>query len=114
MSGAMDPQTLERLLIDRSLGALDGDMQSLLDAFLRLDEEAGREASAMDATVAMARLVLSNPLQQRVGNKSEALPPLRLRIAPHVNRRSGSKRKAWISLAACLALGIALGSSVPR
>lgn len=55
----MTRETLERLLADRALGALDGDVSALLDAHLAADPEAAALAARTAATVALARQALA-------------------------------------------------------
>jgi hypothetical protein len=104
----MDDETLQRLMLDDSLGALSDDIRSLLAECI---EAAGAPAAARAAqyrrTVDDARAAMVQP-------SGAALPPFpaaRLRReALTIRRRRAAGRIA--ALAACLVLGLGLGRLV--
>jgi len=100
----MKPETLESLLIDQALGGLSPDVDELLTAHLVLAPAAARQAGRLAATVQQAREAVAAPLAvpQRplaVGRLQSALKAQRWRVLAGEGMR----------LAACLALGLALG-----
>lgn len=101
----MDPQALERLMIDRALGALSPDTESLLGAYLAADPAAARRDAEYRRTAELAKAALR---QQSVAG---AVPPL---WAPRIQRQQAVRR--WkgaairvAAMAACLAVGIFAG-----
>jgi hypothetical protein len=98
----MERETLERLLIDRSVGALEPDTHALLDAYINGKGAAQREAAAFDETAALARMALSKH------GASVHLPAL----SPTLNRSIGwttSRIGAISALAACVLVGVLVG-----
>ncbi|MCK6482533.1 MAG: hypothetical protein HUU22_19065 [Phycisphaerae bacterium] len=103
----MNPETLERLLLDRSLGALSTDAAALLDAYLARDADAVGRAAALVSTVDLARRALAD------GASGGALPPFpaaRLRREAVVFRRWRAIGRVT-ALAACVLLGVFIGRS---
>lgn len=105
----MNPDALERLMLDDSLGALDGDARALLHAYLQHEPAAARSANELDEIVRRAGAALR---PEGVGD----LPPFpaaRLDRAQRTIRRIRFAGRA-AALAACIGLGIGIGANVPR
>jgi hypothetical protein len=68
---ALNSETLERILFDRSLGELAPDVEALLRDYLADRPQAGRLAEAAEQTVALARRALGEELE----SAEVALPP---------------------------------------
>jgi anti-sigma factor RsiW len=100
----MTRETLERLLTDRALGALDPDVAALLDAHLAVDADAAALAARTDATVALA--------QRALGAQPAARPPGFPRA--ELSRRAARARR-WrvargvVAAAAMVGLGVLAG-----
>lgn len=104
----MDPNTLERLLIDRSLGELSSDASELLEEYLESHPECAQSAHDTDATITEAR----RALQDAPTTSDETMPPLRPLHAIRSPRRIRSPR-AWfqnLAVAAAVMIGFFLGS----
>lgn len=100
----MNAQTLERLLLDRALGALTADTATLLDAYLAEHPAAAADAAGFDETVRFAEQVLpAGPLRQ-----PPAFPAGRLTSASRRLRRTAFLWRAT-GLAACLLAGVGIG-----
>lgn len=104
----MNPETLERLLLDRSLGVLSPDAAALLDAYLARDPDAFRRAAALDATVDLARQAMADDAP------AGQLPPF---PAERLQRTAVAFRRWRIigraaALAACIVLGVLIGLSL--
>ena len=99
---AIDPEILERLLIDRALGELSPDAEALLDDYLAREPEASEEAEEIARTADLARRALA-PSDEV---DSHALPPLLLGKRRGVLWRVGARAAA---LAACLLIGVGVG-----
>jgi hypothetical protein len=99
----MDPETLERLMLDDALGVLSEDVRALVMDRVAASGAAA-QAGAYRRTVEAARAALGP-------RRREALPPLptaRLRReAARLRRRRFTGRVA--ALAACLVLGLGIG-----
>jgi len=114
MAMALNSETLERILFDRSLGELAPDVEALLRDYLADRPQAGRLAEEAEQTVALARRALGEELE----SAEVALPPpsflhgdgLALRWRPRPRRWFGS-----VIAAAMIVLAFWLGtqSSVP-
>lgn len=100
----MDPQALERLMIDRSLGLLDADSESLLEEFLAQDPQAARTQQQYAQAAQLARVALG-PAQPPA-----ELPPLRLAKSRILPRRWGTRVAAASAVAASLLLGLGAGA----
>ena len=60
---AMKPETLERILFDRSLGELTPDAEALVRDYIEDRPQANRLADEADCTVEMARWALDTGLE---------------------------------------------------
>ena len=100
----MKPEFLESLLIDRALGELSPEVDALLAAHLATAPAAAREAGRLAATLRQARRAVATPL---------AAPRRPLGIGRLHAELKKQQWRAWagegLRLAACLALGLALG-----
>jgi anti-sigma factor RsiW len=106
----MNPEMLDRLLLDRALGALSDDAAALLDAWLARDPQAARRAGEYAAAVAAGRNALGGDAA------AGALPPFpagAVRTARQTRRRLLVLRRV-VGIAAALMLGIGLGATVFR
>ena len=103
----MNAETLERLIMDRALGTLEGDVAALLDACLEADPQAAERARQARETVDLARRALGGPSAAEV--PPPAYPRLRIRAAERARRRRGFLKQG-AALAATLVLGAALGA----
>lgn len=102
----MNAETLERLLMDRALGELSPDVESLLAAYLEHDAQAAARADEFLAAAAAARQVLTKVAPA-------ALPPypaLRLESVGRAHRRLVLVRNV-AGVAAALVLGVGLGAA---
>jgi hypothetical protein len=100
----MTQEILNRLLIDRSLGALAPDVTALLDGYLEREPDHPEVAGEIEESVRLAKLALrSGPAIQ--------LPPLKLLPLRERPPAESRPRRAWwpAELAAALVLGIGLG-----
>ena len=103
----MNAETIERLLIDRSLGMLSEDVETLLEAHLAVDAATALAAAGFDQTAALARRALA-------GETAVELPPF-----PAERLRSeGRSLRRWIwsrnisAVAATLVIGVGLGAAM--
>lgn len=103
----MNAETIERLLIDRSVGMLTNDVETLLEAHLAVDAAAAALAAEFDQTAALARRALA-------GEAAVELPPF-----PAERLRSeGRSLRGWIwtrnisAVAATLVIGVGLGAGM--
>lgn len=104
---SMKAEILERLLMDRALGALPADVECLLAAYLVDRPETSRPSEEIRQTVDLARLAL-------VGARPaahEPLPPLAFAAAapPGKRHRTLAILVRGAALAACLLIGVGLG-----
>lgn len=100
----MKQEILNRLLIDRSLGALGPDVTALLDGYLEREPAGLEESAEIEESVRLAtRALAPAPAVQ--------LPPLKLSPLPELPFAENRRRRAWwpAELAAALVLGIGLG-----
>jgi anti-sigma factor RsiW len=98
----MKTETLNALLIDRSLGELTSEAAELLDAYLAEVPEAAACAAAYRATVATAHSAIEGPLN---------IPPVPA-LAPWHAPREGFVRQCraeLVRIAASLIIGISVG-----
>ena len=101
----LNPETLERLLIDRSLGAIAPDVSELIGVYLKHDAGAAGMARELDQTAVLARQSLS----VRGSGSLPSFPAARLKQARRLARGwSIAGRVAMI--AAGIVLGLAAGS----
>jgi anti-sigma factor RsiW len=102
----MNEATLERLMMDRALGALPADVEELLMEHLRGDEGKVREAEEMKEMMGRAREAIS-------AGECRAQPELR--IAQRLRRE---RVVAWggrvAAMAACLAVGMFIARLGPE
>lgn len=105
----MDRETLERLLIDRSLGALDADGTALLEAYVAIDPGAAALERQIKETTELARRALqSGPVA--------ALPEFPADQMLRANRRQRSQRilRTAAAAAACVLIGLGVGALLFR
>ena len=102
-------QTLERLLIDRAVGALDADTGALLNAYLDDHRNATTAAQELDSTAALARQAMDEP-------DPVVLPPFpkqRLMRARRVQRLWATARYGS-AIAAGLLIGLTLSITLTQ
>lgn len=105
----MNADTMERLLIDRSLGLLPQDVEALLDAHLANEPAAAEQAAEFDQTAELARRALAS-------DTGAELPP----FPAEQLRREGRSLRRWIwtrnisAVAATVVFGIGLGAALFR
>lgn len=104
----MTDDTLERLLIDRSLGALPTDVDALLTEYLRSRPDAAGRVRELELLIGMTRQVLA----ARTELPSPSFPLEQGARRWRTLTQSGSWRAA--TLAACLLIGIGLGALITR
>ncbi len=115
----MKPETLESLLIDRSLNELEPEVSELLEAYLQQNLAAAEKAAQFQTTVNLAREVAVSQVEQAASlfNRRTGSLPVR------EERPSGlAARSTWRDFlfpfpelargVAFLALGLALGLAV--
>ena len=100
----MKPELLDPLLRDRALGELSPAVAALLDAHLAQDPAATRRAAEFAETIRLARTAVASPLE----TPRRPLDLARLRRV-HSATHAAPRRMEIFRLAACLALGLALG-----
>jgi len=100
----MKQEIVERLLIDRALGALSPDVQTLLEA--HLENEPGDRQAALEIGDAVRLAKLSQNRRQRL-----PLPPLKWVPLPETGAARAGRRfiPELAALAASFLLGIGLG-----
>jgi anti-sigma factor RsiW len=100
----MNQDILNRLLTDRSLGALDPDASALLEAYLEREPAHSESAVEIAETVRLAKAALGSVPTIQV-------PPLKLFSLPRQSAAEDRRRRLWrpAEWAAALALGIGLG-----
>ena len=103
----MNPDTLENILIDRALGALSPDVETLLQEYLATHPDAAATVAEWEATVALTTAVMRHPPSPR------ALPPC---VATAF---SPSRTQSVLALAASFVVGagitmLALHATAPR
>jgi hypothetical protein len=105
----VDREALERLLIDSALVALPADSEALLRAYLAADADAAATAKRFDLTADLARRAMHD-------GRQAALPPFPLEGLVRAERRHrwAVGLRTGFGLAACLALGLGLGSVLFR
>ena len=101
----MDPEVIERLLLDRALGQLPVDAATLLDAYLAQNQDAAQATRAFEPAVGLARKVL-------VTQAAVAMPPFpAARISSATQRRLRFRViKNVGALAALWLLGVGVGT----
>ena len=100
----MNTETLDRLLMDRALGALPPDADALLAAYLDHDSASATRAQEFDAAAAAARRLFQQPASAGL----PAFPALRIHKVEQARQRLRIVRHA-AGLAAALVLGLGLG-----
>jgi anti-sigma factor RsiW len=105
----MNDETLERLLLDRALGALDADVEALLAAHLAGDPAAARRAAAFNDAAALARQAL--PPGPR-----DAPPALSFGQLERIDRvrRQLVRIRTVGGMVAALVLGVGVGAWLTR
>ncbi len=101
----MNAQMLERLMIDRSLGALQPDVVGLLEAWFEQDEAAARLAGEFANTVDLARQAWPVSPPGHLPDYSAARMQRERRIV-----RIARRARGMTALAACLLLGMGVGA----
>lgn len=100
----MDREVLERLLMDRALGALTPDVAAVLDAYVAMDAAAAARAREFDAAALAARQVLG-PAMAEV----PPFPAVRLARIDRTRRQLVLIRNV-AGLAAAIVLGVVVGA----
>lgn len=100
----MDREVLERLLMDRALGALTPDVVAVLDAYVAVDAAAAARAREFDAATLAARQVLG-PAMAEV----PPFPAVRLARIDRTRRQLVLVRNV-AGLAAAIVLGVMVGA----
>ncbi|MGA2440991.1 MAG: hypothetical protein ABSH08_08535 [Tepidisphaeraceae bacterium] len=95
----MDKQTLERLMIDEALGALEPDVSLLLSAYCETLSNCDAELAAWQRVAAGARAAMPE-------QATEELPPF---AAPVRLSRPWRLARIGVSIAAVLAIGVGIG-----
>ena len=101
----MNPETLERIMIDDALGTLEPDMKELLKAYTANSEAARQQAKSIRETVGAARNVLNE------GKTDAPFPPLfseLMKPTPWPKARSHFFQTA-VAIAASLIVGVGVG-----
>lgn len=104
----MKPETIESLLIDRALNEVSPEVVELLDAYLAQNPSAAAGVAQIGDAIELARQAVAVP--DKALQRGFAVEP--------------AQRRSWLDwfqvprielvrLAACLALGLALGLAVP-
>lgn len=96
----MDTETLDRLLMDRALGALSPDVETLVAAYLQHDENAAQRAREFGSAADAARDVLRE-------SATVALPPFPAVRVQALER--ARHRLVWVRNAAGLAAAVVIG-----
>jgi anti-sigma factor RsiW len=105
----MDSETLERLLMDRALGGLSPDVDSLLTTYLETDPQAAARAAEFQAAAITARMAFT----QAAPSVLPPYPASQLEHLGQVRRRLVLIRNV-AGLAAALVLGVGLGGAFFR
>jgi anti-sigma factor RsiW len=103
----MDAEVLERLLLDRALGALPPDVESLLTDYLERDRAAAARAREYESAAADARRVLGSPAAIQL----PPFPAARMGKVERTRRRLVLIRNVG-GLAAALVIGVGLGAGL--
>lgn len=105
----MNPEILDRLLIDRACGSLSPDSGALLEAFLDKESASARTAEEIEAAVRLVKL--ASPRVEAL-----PLPPLKLVTMPEPVQAPAPRRRQWRleEIAAVFLLGVGLGFCVLR
>jgi hypothetical protein len=96
----MNDATLERLMIDEALGALDADVSALLAAYTAKLPASSSERAAWQKLAGTVRQTMPVPALQ-------TLPPLRISRLPEQHYWRAAR--ATLALGAAVAIGIAIG-----
>lgn len=102
----MNPEVMERLLIDRGMGELSDDVNALLRAYVDARPREARRAEEIDETILLAR----RALRTTVAERSATPPPF---AGAYRSYRRRATRWAWtrrLATAAMIALAFWLGS----
>ena len=100
----MNPDTLERLIMDDALGALEPDVRELLQAHLAQAPEAANHQAVIQETVCATREQLSSASADTAPN---ALPDFKALMQP--TARTSPRNASWWLFAAAARLFIGLG-----
>jgi anti-sigma factor RsiW len=101
----MDPDALDRLLMDRALGALPPDVATLVEAYVERDAAAAARARGFDTAASAARRVLKQDLVAPL----PPFPAAQMQRLEQVRRQVRYLRNT-AALAAAIVLGFALGA----
>ncbi len=101
----MNEETLERIVMDRALGALAPDTNALLEAFLEKEPGYADRVKEIEQSIALAKRALPPP-------RTVSLPPLKIQpLRTTIARPNAWQRVRWpIGLAAAFVLGFSLSS----
>lgn len=97
---AMKPETLERILFDRSLGELAPDVEALLQDYLEDRPQAGHLAEEAEQTVTLARRAVGDGMESE---ESDLPPPSFLHSDGRVLRWR-SRPRQWLGTAIAAAM----------
>ena len=103
----VDPQLLERLMLDKALGQLSEDAEALLAAVVAEDATRRSHQSQLIQAAALAR----EALKRRGASPPLELPPL---ATPLRRRQRRPAALMPLALAGCLLLGLCAGRLLPR
>jgi hypothetical protein len=106
----MTPETLEGLLIDRSLGQLSPEVERLLEAYLVHDVEARRMGMGIEETIGLAKRTMPPTVASA---PKGAWEQVERRRRGRVVSRSARWIAAMSGMAACLLGGFWLGHAQP-
>lgn len=104
----MKSETLRTLLMDRAYGELTPETEELLDAYLRHEPDAAREARSMAEALLLAKRASA------VVREREQLPAPRWLNAAYSEetQRRPWYSVPWLAYAACIAGGVLIGSAI--
>lgn len=109
----MDPDVLERFVIDRDAGELSADVAALLDAYLAGSPNDARAAERVQDTLSRARRALADRGDMTA---VQPVPPLdRVRIERALSRPSRANAYAWFrrsAIAAAVFVSFVAGTRV--
>jgi hypothetical protein len=104
----MKNDVLEMLLLDRAMGEMNDETRELLEAYLVLNPQASRLAAEMDATLVRTRQALKCPPERVRPSSLHSMESVALKV------RTRHRTALGLQLAACIAIGLALGFVLRR